>query len=44
MTKEERIKYPEYKTMLAKSLNTQLCDDLLQQTQELQQWIKEKIL
>ena len=35
-------RYPEYKKMMAKSLNIQLCEDLLQQTQELQQWIKEK--
>ena len=37
-------RYPEYKNMLAKSLNLQICKDLLQQTQKLQQWIKEKIL
>ena len=37
-------RYPEYKNMIAKSLNTQFCKDLLQQTQTLQQWIKEKIL
>jgi len=36
-------RYPEYKNMLAKSLNVQICKDLLQQTQELQLWIKEKI-
>ena len=37
-------RYPEYKSMLAKSLDIQLCEDLLQQTNKLQQWIKEKIL
>ena len=37
-------RYPEYKNMLAKSLNIQLCEDLLQKTHELQQWIKKKIL
>ena len=36
-------RYPEYKNMLAKSLNIQICKSLLQQTQELQSWIKEKI-
>jgi HEPN domain-containing protein len=37
-------RYPEYKNMLAKSLNFQICENLLQQTQELQLWTKEKIL
>ena len=37
-------RYPEYKKMLAKSLNIRLCEDLLQQTQKLQQWTKENIL
>jgi HEPN domain-containing protein len=37
-------RYPEYKKMIAKSLNVQICKDLLQQTKDLQQWIKEKIL
>ena len=30
--------------MLARSLNIQICENLLQQTQDLQLWIKEKIL
>ena len=37
-------RYLEYKNLLAKSLNIQICKNLLQQTQELQLWIKEKIL
>ena len=37
-------RYPEYKNMLARSLNVQICENLLQQTQDLQLWIKEKIL
>ena len=37
-------RYPEYKNMLAQSLNVLFCKDLLQQTQKLRQWIKEKIL
>jgi len=36
-------RYPEYKKMITKSLNIQICEDLLRQTEELQQWIKEKI-
>jgi len=37
-------RYPEYKKMIAKSLNFQICSDLLQQTKQLQLWTKEKIL
>jgi len=37
-------RYPEYKSLLARSLNVQICENLLQKTQELQLWIKEKIL
>jgi len=37
-------RYPEYKQMIAKSLNTYTCENLLRRTQELQQWIKEKVL
>jgi HEPN domain-containing protein len=37
-------RYPEYKNMLAKSINIQICKNLLKQTQELQLWIKERIL
>jgi len=37
-------RYPEYKNLLARSLNVQICENLLQKTQELQLWIKEKIL
>jgi len=37
-------RYPEYKSLLARSLNIQKCEILLQKTQELQLWIKEKIL
>jgi HEPN domain-containing protein len=36
-------RYPEYKNMIAQSLNIELCKDILKQTQQLQQWIKEKI-
>jgi HEPN domain-containing protein len=36
-------RYPEYKNLLAKSLNIQICENLLHKTQELQLWIKEKI-
>jgi HEPN domain-containing protein len=37
-------RYPEYKNKLAKSLNIHFCENLLQKTKELQQWIKEKML
>ena len=36
-------RYPEYKNMISRSLNVELCKDLLKQTKQLQQWIKEKI-
>jgi HEPN domain-containing protein len=36
-------RYPEYKNMIAQSLSVELCEDLLKQTQQLRQWIKEKI-
>jgi HEPN domain-containing protein len=36
-------RYPEYKYMIAKSLNVELCEDLLKKTQKLQQWTRERI-
>jgi HEPN domain-containing protein len=36
-------RYPEYKNMITQSLSSELCKDLLMQTQKLQQWIKERI-
>jgi HEPN domain-containing protein len=36
-------RYPEYKNMIAKSLTVELCKHLLHQTQQLRQWIIEKI-
>jgi HEPN domain-containing protein len=36
-------RYPEYKNMISRSLNVELCEDLLKQTKQLQQWIKERI-
>ena len=37
-------RYPEYKTEISKSLTHSKCVDLLEQSKNLQQWIKEKIL
>jgi HEPN domain-containing protein len=36
-------RYPEYKNMIAQSLSVEVCKDLLTQTHQLRQWIKEKI-
>ena len=36
-------RYPSYKERLLKSLNREYCDRLLQQTKELQLWIKNKL-
>lgn len=37
-------RYPDYKSSLAASLNQDVCNSLLQQTFELQLWIKSKLL
>ena len=37
-------RYPDYKERVAKSLTNERCKQILQQTKELQQWTKEKIL
>jgi HEPN domain-containing protein len=36
-------RYPSYKEKLLKSLTQEKCSEILQQTKELQQWIKEKL-
>jgi len=36
-------RYPDYKSRLASSLNKDVCTDLMNQTQQLQQWIKSKL-
>lgn len=36
-------RYPSYKECLLKSLNKEYCNRLLQQTKELQLWIKVKL-
>ena len=37
-------RYPDYKEQLAKSLTNELCKSIFEQTRNLQQWTKEKIL
>ena len=37
-------RYPDYKERIAKILTNERCKQLFEQTKELQQWIKEKIL
>jgi len=37
-------RYPEYKSMLSKSLNKKKCVELIENTKILQQWIKKKLL
>ncbi|GHT78571.1 DNA-binding protein [Bacteroidia bacterium] len=37
-------RYPEYKTEISKNLTRSKCVELLEQTENMQQWIKEKIL
>ena len=36
-------RYPDYKSRLMLSLNCDVCTDLMNQTQQLQQWIKSKL-
>lgn len=36
-------RYPDYKSLLASSLNENICQQLLEQTQQLQKWIKSKL-
>jgi HEPN domain-containing protein len=36
--------YPEYKNRIAQTLTKKRCEYLLEETKQLQQWIKEKIL
>lgn len=36
-------RYPDYKSLLASSLNQAVCADILTQTQNLQLWIKSKL-
>jgi len=36
-------RYPDYKSMLATSLNQSVCEDLIQRTEQMQQWIKSKL-
>lgn len=36
-------RYPDYKSLLASSLNEAVCRQLMEQTQQLQQWIKSKL-
>jgi len=39
-----RARYPDYKQELAKELTKTVCENLITQTQELQQWTKETVL
>ena len=39
-----RARYPDYKKRLAKELTKAVCENFIIETQELQQWTKEKIL
>ena len=39
-----RARYPDYKKELAKKLTKAICDELMAQTQKLQQWTKKNIL
>ncbi len=36
-------RYPDYKSLLASSLNKNVCAEILTKTQQLQQWIKSKL-
>ena len=36
-------RYPDYKSRVAASLNEKVCKDLMEQTKELQLWIKSKL-
>ena len=33
-------RYPDYKSLLASSLNKEVCEDIMLKTQQMQQWIK----
>ena len=37
-------RYPDYKRQIAKALTNERCKQVFEQTKQLQQWIKEKIL
>ena len=37
------VRYPDYKSLLASSLNQAVCADILIKTQDLQSWIKSKL-
>ncbi|MEX0987583.1 MAG: hypothetical protein WD052_08915 [Bacteroidales bacterium] len=37
-------RYPSHKDRLLKGLTHEKCKDIIEQTKELQQWIKEKLL
>jgi HEPN domain-containing protein len=39
-----RTRYPDYKNELSNRLTLQVCIDILKQTKELQQWMKEQLL
>jgi len=39
-----KTRYPDYKNALAKTLTQARCEELLDKTKNLQQWIKEKLL
>ena len=36
-------RYPDYKSLLASSLNLEVCEHIMNQTKDLQQWIKSKL-
>ena len=36
-------RYPDYKTGIARSLSEQSCRNIIDETKQLQQWIKEKL-
>ncbi len=55
MTEEQRLfldmmtpmnieaRYPDYKSRISASLNKSVCEDLMNQTSQMQQWIKSKL-
>jgi HEPN domain-containing protein len=36
-------RYPDYKSRIAASLNEKVCQDIVEQTQQMQSWIKSKL-
>jgi hypothetical protein len=36
-------RYPDYKSRIAASLNEKVCQDIIEQTEQMQLWIKSKL-